>query len=658
MSNYGVKNKCILVYLILMMGFIFASCNTKLVYVKKVFVPTKIYELDDKDGITHVYNEKFNEILTYNKSEKLCVAVKNASECCLIEKVDIKEKYKFCIYDTNTKNKKCEFEYEIKFEYEIEDNEEGVYDDYKCCDEIISISNYYVLQIKDKRYNRKYVLVNKETKKIDSVKHDYNNYNTFYDYLIFSGVDQGDCWGGIAIYDKDLNFIKEYEEYQDASYFVYNTVDICGETYLKLEKNHSYPSDKKYGENLLDKNMNLVFPEPFYLSKDNYDKKIIEIHDDKYNVLFDVNKREIISKTEIVNEYKVDDEIKNKINNKSDKEVIKCEYSKNNKSLIVVTFDDKTKHIYDKNLNLIFENIGYIDYLELLGKKLMSKNKKTVIVDSDYNVIKTLDEDYYRFEVFECNNKNILKGTYIIKRSETTIGESRWHILDSEFDVRFKNHFLINETIHDFNLDNQKSLIDKGLFLIGSPVNDKYYKAKYNKYVSWNNYNNLVIYDFDFNIIKKFDKEYYGEYIAPIDLEGNEYYLLDVGAGEGAILNKDFNILIDKISYIDISFSAEGTLICIDKNLYKYSKDLKSRELILKDVKNLDLSNGMFFTYDKHGDYLFLKYNNKCAVLNNKFELVVKDFDVLKYKDDKVIYFENAGEKGFIDYRGNVKVSI
>ena len=83
-----------------------------------MFVPTKIYELDDKDGITHTYNEKFNEILTYNKSEKLCVAVKNASECCLIEKVDNKEKYKFCIYDTNTKNKKCEFEYEIKFEYE------------------------------------------------------------------------------------------------------------------------------------------------------------------------------------------------------------------------------------------------------------------------------------------------------------------------------------------------------------------------------------------------------------------------------------------------------------------------------------------------------------------------------------------------------------
>ena len=183
--------------------------------------------LDDKDGITHVYNEKFNDILTYNKSEKLCVAVKNASECCLIEKVDNKEKYKFCIYDTNTKNKKCEFEYEIKFEYEIEDNEE----------------------------------------------------------------------------------------------------------------------------------------------------------------------------------------------------VINCEYSKNNKSLIVVTFDDKLKNIYDKNLNLIFENIGYIDYLELLGKKLMSKNKKTVIVDGDYNVIKTLDEDYREFEVFEYNNKHILKGTYAIMRSET-VGES------------------------------------------------------------------------------------------------------------------------------------------------------------------------------------------------------------------------------------------
>ena len=247
--------------------------------------------------------------------------------------------------------------------------------------------------------------------------------------------------------------------------------------------------------------MNLVFPEPFYLSKDNYDKKIIEIHDDKYNVLFDVDKRKIISKTEIVNEYKVGDEIKNKINNKSDKEVIKCEYSKNNKSLIVVTFDDKTKHIYDKNLNLIFENIGYIDYLELLGKKLMSKNKKTVIVDNDYNVIKTLDEDYREFEVFEYSNKHILKGIYIIKRSETTIGESRWHILDSEFDARFKNHFLINETIHDFNLDNQKSLIDKGMFLVGGTVNDKYYKEKYNKYVNRYNYNNLVIYDFDFNII-------------------------------------------------------------------------------------------------------------------------------------------------------------
>ena len=247
--------------------------------------------------------------------------------------------------------------------------------------------------------------------------------------------------------------------------------------------------------------MNLVFPEPFYLSKDNYDKKIIEIHDDKYNVLFDVDKRKIISKTEIVNEYKVDDEIKNKINNKSDKDVTKCEYSKNNKSLIVVTFDDKSKNIYDKNLNLIFENIGYIDYLELLGKKLMSKNKKTVIVDSDYNVIKTLDEDYREFEVFEYSNKHILKGIYIIKRSETTIGESRWHILDSEFDVRFKNYFLINETIHDFNLDNQKSLIDKGMFLVGGTVNDKYYKEKYNKYVNRYNYNNLVIYDFDFNII-------------------------------------------------------------------------------------------------------------------------------------------------------------
>lgn len=583
------------------------------------------FVLDDKYGRSHIYDKDFNEIMTYDtETESYNVGVDDKEPIiCIRHKLIEYGMSRFIFYDM--KGNKLNFEVELE-------NASYQY----------STLNYYIFK------NAKgYVRVNKLTKEVEQIKelNEYNYFEKFGAFYVFSITGEDDVWGVSVLCDENLNFIKSLEGYHDSSCYINTIVDVCGNKYLKLFAD-GYTL-KKGGNNLLDTNGNSLFDEPYEVINDNYDSSTIELKDGKYKVLFDINTRQIINKDEIINIKEEERRIIDEIEKKNNIRIVEINFAENNKDLIIARLEDSTCNIYNRDLKLLFEDAGNIKYFELNGTKFSSNNKKTVVIDDNYNIIKSLDEDYEEFKIYKYKNKTLIKGKYLEKQFSNFYIQAEKY-LDNNLNLIDPHRILIDESfVYGFNED--WDLTNYGMFVVGNYKYDK--KRKYSC-------NDLVIYDFDYNVVKKFDSEYYAQDIALLDINYKKYYLTIVDGGLSDLYDDEFNIILSGISYIDASFLKNGVLVCINGNIYRYSKDFKSKELILKDVSNFNAWGNSIRTDYKCGDLIFVRQNDKWGAIDKTGEVVLSEYDRLDYQSVYAGYYEKGDRKGYIRYSDKKEVSV
>ena len=581
------------------------------------------FVLDDKYGRSHIYDKDFNEIMTYDtETESYNVGVDDKEPIiCIRHKLIEYGMSRFIFYDM--KGNKLDFEVELE-------NASYQY----------STLNYYIFK------NAKgYVRVNKLTKEVEQIKelNEYNYFEKFGAFYVFSITGEGNVWGEAVLCDENLNFIKSLEGYHDNSCYINTIVDVCGNKYLKLFAD-GYTL-KKGGNNLLDTNGNLLFDEPYEVINDNYNRSTIELKDGKYKVLFDINKRQIINKDEIINIKEEERRIIDEIEKKNNIKIVEINFAENNKDLIIARLEDGTDNIYNRDLELLFEDVGNIKYFELNGMKLSSNNKKTVVIDDNYNIIKSLDEDYNELESNIYNGQMLIIGTYSVRQSQYTYRQA-FKFLDTDLNVVEVYGVLLNDVTSRHRDD--WDLMNYGMFVVGQ--ND----ANLPKY----NFNDLVIYDFDYNVVKKFDSKYYAQDIALLDINHKKYYLTIVDGGLSDLYDDEFNIILSGISYIDASFLKNGVLVCINGDIYRYSKDFKSKELILKDVSNFNAWGNSIRTDYKCGDLIFVKQNDKWGAIDKTGEVVLSEYDRLDYQSVYAGYYEKGDRKGYIRYSDKKEISV
>lgn len=386
---------------------------------------------------------------------------------------------------------------------------------------------------------------------------------------------------------------------------------------------------------MLDVNGNLLFEEPYEVTEYNYDKSEIQLKDGKYNAVFDMNKKQIINQIEIFNTKKEE-----KYNIKT----IRMDFVENKSDLIIALLEDHTYNIYNRDLKLLFENVGNIKYLELNNLKLSSNNKKTVVIDDNYNVIKTLDEDYKELKVYEYNKKILIEGKYSEKYYDNSYIEAGKYF-DENLNLIDEHRVLVNPH-YLYGFDDKYDLTNYGMIVVGD-----YY---YNK---WDySCNDLVIYDFDYNIVKKFDEQYFAKDIVMLELKNEKYYLSIVDNEIYDLYDDKFNMLLRGMSYINADFLKDGILVCINGEVFKYSQNFESKELILKDVNNL---KGVFDSINQnHSTILFIEQKDKKMAIDKNGKVVFGGYEVLYNKNAEVVYYESNDRKGYIRYDDKKEVSV
>ena len=563
-----------------------------------------------------VLNNDLKKVMTYDisKSEKF-YEVKEPDNSdvvalCKSTRIEDKNNYNYKLYDLDGKYKQIDFE--THYAYEI-------YFDSK--NYIFNLGNSFVI----------FNIIDNTKKVIENV----TAFRFFYEHYIFSSYNDKGLFPGLLIYDSNFDFLKKIDNYQDNKIIENNEkyenwlVSIEGVDYYRI----NYSSSD--GINLINKNMEVVFPEAFYEVKDEYKNHIIEAIYRGHKIIFDCLNKTVLNI--LVDEnYTIIKEIRDKFVDMYGDEIENIEYAGEIEDrYIVIKKKDKSKDIYTKDLKPISKNVGLIEYKKINDYIFTSDFRVTNVLDRDLNNLKSLLLDYSDVKSYSFNNQNIYvfynenndfvdiynddlsKNINGVKIFNADILKDGVLVLSRDMDIN-KNYTL---EVYNFSLENlydtsgEKKIIRKARELV--KINRYGLNFYYKKAITTSNDSEL----FDSRLNKIFD----------------------------GFSTADFDSFNDKI----IIYFYKTNLISVVYDNFSLFKQYENATLLEK-IKIDVLSRQHFVIGTEYIDFSILCSNDRYSILDENLNVIVSDLiDANDFKE-KYFKFRKNDMVGFMDYSGNV----
>ena len=563
-----------------------------------------------------VLNNDFKKVFNYNKNNnEIFYEIKepNNNDTVLLCKSNRQldnKLYNYRIYDLDGKYKNLEFE--TFYAYEIY---------YDTNNYIFNVGNKFVV------FN-----MNENSKKVIE---NVSAFRYYYKHYIFSNYTEGGIYPGLKIYDENFKHVRNIDNYQDINIIEHDEdyydwfINVAGENYYKIQ---SYTSD---GVNIINKNMELVFPDAFFEVKSSYKTNIIDAMYKGNIVYFDFNTRTVLNVIPDYN-YILSEEKEKQLNEKYGDKIDKIEYDGEIEDRYIrVSKKDKSKDIYTKSLILISSNADSIEYKKLNKYIFTSSFGIVNVLDENFNKIKSLQNNYSDVVMYEFGDKKI----YIFKNDD-------------------------NDFVDVYNDDFSKSLLSVRLFTKDT-LEDGFILIT--KEIDSNKNFDVSIYDFDLNTIKdkngNVKKIKKAREIITKNVFGQKfYYKMSITSNnDSEIFDKNLNTILDGFSTADFdSFNDKLVVYFYKNNLIRV---YKSNFTVLKEFENSNLFESIkvdvttrqhFVVGKKNIQYNVLCMNNLYYILDENFNIKISNLQNVEEFNVNYFKFIKDEKIGYMNYNGNI----
>lgn len=326
--------------------------------------------------------------------------------------------------------------------------------------------------------------------------------------------------------------------------------------------------------------------------------------------------------------------------------------------------------------------------------------KKILVCDDDFNVIKTID-GYSTLNVTNIDDKKVLriarknpdddKGRLI----ENYLDENFNFLYDPETEMKKYNEVEDKYNYYDPDYDEKYnaatiSMIkkmdekleyiystrsnDKTIFIANYPIEDydtqrdsisNVYTPDLTKSLSKvvvesvDEKNGYIfvdydkVYDFDLNLIKKFDRK---SYIQTHEKFDKKYYVDEFTEGIQRrdtfdVYDSNFNVVFKDISNFD-EFSFDDYIVVTDND---------GTKLYDKNMKVVEKFDRKFMLYSWYSDkYLVFRDRDtdRMGIMDRNYNIMIDKLKYVESLKDDYFSFQNGFRYGIMDYKGNIIISF
>lgn len=365
----------------------------------------------------------------------------------------------------------------------------------------------------------------------------------------------------------------------------------------------------------------------------------------------------------------------------------------------VILFDTEEKKEIEAPLpvvdyfggRVVFSDVTYYD---------KDKEKKILVCDDDFDVIKTIDS-YSSLNATTLDGKKVLRvgrinpdkddDTLIInyldedfnfvydpetelKKHEEEIGKTNFY--DYEYDEKYNAATISAIKKLDDKLEYVYSIRSNGkmIFVANYPIEDyekddtlisNLYTADLSKSLhnvilgNTDDQNGYIfvdydkVYDFDLNLVKSFDEKSYMQMHDKfgIKLYTDEYTDKMQNKDKFNVYDKNFDIVLKDISFFDV-YSYDDYIVVIDSEGTKfYDKDFKV-------ARKLDRKLMVYSWYSDKYTVFRDKDTNRMGILDKDYNVIIDGLKYIECLNDDYFTYQNGFRYGIMDYSGNVLLSF